>query len=149
MRPNEKQKIEIEKLQRDPLSLLNQAVTADYSDFLGTALDSNKQFEGPLCRRAKKKQPKKGERPVGVPAARGHGVMEVQKLEVPAAGPAAPKVALQSLLLGAAQCPESFSMMPGRVCPVDSPVGSFIPSTNVPPRLFASFPLTSLAERFC
>jgi len=97
----------------------------------------------------KKKQPKKGERPVGVPAARGHGVMEVQKLEVPAAGPAAPKVALQSLLLGAAQCPESFSMMPGRVCPVDSPVGSFIPSTNVPPRLFASFPLTSLAERFC
>jgi hypothetical protein len=38
MGPNEKQKIEIEKLHRDPLPQLNQAVTADYSDFLGTAL---------------------------------------------------------------------------------------------------------------
>src|SRR6202521_6125872 len=38
MGPNEKQKIEIEKLHRDPLPHLNQAVTADYSDFLGTAL---------------------------------------------------------------------------------------------------------------
>jgi hypothetical protein len=38
MEPNEKQKIEIEKLHRDPLPPLNQAVTADYSDFLGTAL---------------------------------------------------------------------------------------------------------------
>ncbi len=38
MGPNEKQKIEIEKLHRDPLPPLNQAVTADYSDFLGTAL---------------------------------------------------------------------------------------------------------------
>ena len=38
MGPNEKQKIEIEKLHRDPLPPLNQAVTADYLDFLGTAL---------------------------------------------------------------------------------------------------------------
>jgi hypothetical protein len=38
MGPNEKQKIEIEKLHRDPLPQPNQAVTADYSDFLGTAL---------------------------------------------------------------------------------------------------------------
>jgi hypothetical protein len=38
MRPNEKQKIEIEKLHPAPLPPLNQAVTADYSDFLGTAL---------------------------------------------------------------------------------------------------------------
>ena len=41
MGPNEKQKIEIEKLHRDPLPPLNQAVKADYSDFLGTALSSN------------------------------------------------------------------------------------------------------------
>jgi hypothetical protein len=41
MGPNEKQKIEIEKLHRDPLPALNQAVKADYSDFLGTALSSN------------------------------------------------------------------------------------------------------------
>ena len=41
MGPNEKQKIEIEKLHRDPLPQPNQAVTADYSDFLGTALSSN------------------------------------------------------------------------------------------------------------
>ena len=94
------------------------------------------------------KRPKKGERPVGVPAARGHGVMEVQKLEVPAAGPAAPKVALQSLLLGAAQCPESFSMMPGGVSRVDRPLGSFIPSTNVPPRAFASLPLPLSPSEF-
>ena len=38
MGPKEKQKIEIEKLHWDPLPPLNQAVTADYSDFLGTAL---------------------------------------------------------------------------------------------------------------
>src|SRR5580658_6117250 len=38
MRRNEKQKIEIEKLHWDPLPPLNQAVTAGYSDFLGTAL---------------------------------------------------------------------------------------------------------------
>jgi hypothetical protein len=38
MGPNEKQKIEIEKLHRDPLPPLNQAVTAEYSDFLGTTL---------------------------------------------------------------------------------------------------------------
>jgi len=41
MGPNEKQKIEIEKLHRDPLPQLNQAVTANCSDFLGTALSSN------------------------------------------------------------------------------------------------------------
>jgi hypothetical protein len=41
MRRNEKQKIEIEKLHWDPLPPLNQAVTADYSDFLGTALTPN------------------------------------------------------------------------------------------------------------
>jgi hypothetical protein len=41
MGPNEKQKIEIEKLHWTPLPPLNQAVTADYSDFLGTALSSN------------------------------------------------------------------------------------------------------------
>jgi hypothetical protein len=38
MGPNEKQKIEIDKLHWDPLPPLNQAVTADYIDFLGTAL---------------------------------------------------------------------------------------------------------------
>ena len=38
MGPNEKQKIEIEKLHWAPLPPLDQAVTADYSDFLGTAL---------------------------------------------------------------------------------------------------------------
>jgi hypothetical protein len=41
MGPNEKQKIEIEKLHWTPLPPLDQAVTADYSDFLGTALSSN------------------------------------------------------------------------------------------------------------
>ncbi len=41
MRPNEKQKIEIKKLHWDPLPPLIQAVTADYSDFLGTALNPN------------------------------------------------------------------------------------------------------------
>jgi hypothetical protein len=41
MGPNETQKIEIEKLHRDPLPPLNQAVKADYSDFLGTALSPN------------------------------------------------------------------------------------------------------------
>ena len=46
MGPNEKQKIEIEKLHRDPLPPLNQAVTADYSDFLGTALTLNNQIGG-------------------------------------------------------------------------------------------------------
>jgi hypothetical protein len=40
MGPNEKQKIEIDKLHWDPLPPLNQAVTADYIDFLGTALSS-------------------------------------------------------------------------------------------------------------
>ena len=41
MGQKEKQKIEIEKLHRDPLPPLNQTVTADYSDFLGTALLPN------------------------------------------------------------------------------------------------------------
>jgi hypothetical protein len=41
MRPNEKQKIEIEKLHRDHLPPFNQAVKADNSDFLGTTLSSN------------------------------------------------------------------------------------------------------------
>jgi hypothetical protein len=58
-----------------------------------------------------------------------------------AGGPAAPKVALQSLLQGAAQCPESSSMMPGAVRPVDSPLGSIIPGTKVPLQIFASLPL--------
>jgi len=40
MAPNEKQTIEIEKLERDPLLSFNQAVTGDCSDFLGTALIS-------------------------------------------------------------------------------------------------------------
>ena len=42
MGPNEKQKIEIDKLCQGSLPPLNQAVTADYSDFLGTALSLNK-----------------------------------------------------------------------------------------------------------
>jgi hypothetical protein len=46
MGPNEKQKIEIEKLHRDPLPPLNQAVTAGYSDFLGTALMQNLKSPG-------------------------------------------------------------------------------------------------------
>ena len=44
MGPNEKQKIEIEKLHWAPLPPLNQAVTADYSDFLGTALILARSF---------------------------------------------------------------------------------------------------------
>jgi hypothetical protein len=36
--PREKQKIEIEKTHQDPLPSLNQAVTANCSNFLGTAL---------------------------------------------------------------------------------------------------------------
>ena len=46
MGPNEKQKIEIEKLHWAPLLPLDQAVTADYSDFLGTALISNRDERG-------------------------------------------------------------------------------------------------------
>ena len=79
----------------------------------------------------------KGERPVGVPAARGHGVMEVQRLEVPGGGPAAPKVALQSLLQGATQGPESTAIVPGTVCSVDRPLDSIILSTKVPLAAFA------------
>ena len=45
MGPNEKQKIDIENLRRAPLPPLNQAVTADYSDFLGTALIWRPPFE--------------------------------------------------------------------------------------------------------
>jgi hypothetical protein len=55
----EKQKIEIEKLHRDPLPPLNQAVTADYSDFLGTlkgavylpGRESTKSLPGTKCTR--------------------------------------------------------------------------------------------------
>jgi DNA-binding NarL/FixJ family response regulator len=38
MAPKQRQKIEIEKTHRDPLLSFNQPVTADCSDFLGTAL---------------------------------------------------------------------------------------------------------------
>ena len=48
MGPNEKQKIEIEKLHWAPLPPLNQAVTADYSDFLGTALIPKDQSLHPV-----------------------------------------------------------------------------------------------------
>ena len=41
MAPKEKQTIEIEKTDRDPLLSFNQAVTVDCSDFLGTALIAN------------------------------------------------------------------------------------------------------------
>ena len=44
MAPKEKQKIEIEKSHRDPLLSFNQAVTVDYSDFLGTALIYYEKF---------------------------------------------------------------------------------------------------------
>ena len=77
------------------------------------------------------------ERPVGVPAARGHGGDGGARLEVPAGGPAAPKVALQSLLQGAAQVPESTVIVPGGVCRVDRLLGSIIPGTKVPLAVFA------------
>jgi hypothetical protein len=80
---------------------------------------------------------KKGERPVGVPAARGHGGDGGARFEVPAGGPAAPKVALQSLLLSAVQGPESTAIVPGRVCSVDRPLGSIISGTKVPLAMFA------------
>jgi hypothetical protein len=41
MAPKEKQTIEIEKTHRDPLLSFNQAVTANCSDFLGTALTNS------------------------------------------------------------------------------------------------------------
>ena len=41
MVPKERQKIEIEKTHTDSLLSLNQTVTANYSDFLGTALLTN------------------------------------------------------------------------------------------------------------
>ena len=81
--------------------------------------------------------PKKGERPVGVPAARGHGGDGGARLEVPAGGPAAPKVTLQSLLQGAAQGPESTAIVPRGVASVDRPLGSIISSTKVPRDVFA------------
>ena len=63
---------------------------------------------------------KKNERPVGVPAARGHGVMEVQTFEALGGGlEYIPRVPLGS---GA----------------VDRPLGSFHPGTNVPPAHFAA-----------
>ena len=79
----------------------------------------------------------KEERPVGVPAARGHGGDGGARLEVPAGGPAAPKVALQSLLQGAAQGPESTAIVPGGVRSVDRLLDSIIPSTKVPHAAFA------------
>src|SRR5438046_9824023 len=45
MAPKEKQTIEIEKTDRDPLPSFNQAVTVDCSDFLGTALALPKKLE--------------------------------------------------------------------------------------------------------
>ena len=77
------------------------------------------------------------ERPVGVPAARGHGGDGGARLEASAGGPAAPKVALQSLLQGAAQGPESTAIVPGGVCSVDRLLGSIIPGTKVPLAVFA------------
>ena len=74
---------------------------------------------------------------MGVPAARGHGGDGGARLEVPVSGPAALKVALQSLLQGAAQGPESIAIVPGRVCSVDRPLGSIIPGTKVPLAVFA------------
>lgn len=56
----------------------------------------------------------KGERPVGVPAARGHGGDGGARLEVPAGGPAAPKVALQSLFAGRRAGPRIHSDCAGR-----------------------------------
>jgi hypothetical protein len=44
MAPKERQKIEIDKTHRDPLLSFNQLVTADCSDFLGTALVENNEF---------------------------------------------------------------------------------------------------------
>jgi hypothetical protein len=67
----------------------------------------------------------------------GMGVMEVQRLEVPAGCPAAPKVALQSLLQSAVQGPESTAILPGEVCSVDRPLGSIISGTKVPLAVFA------------
>jgi hypothetical protein len=57
---------------------------------------------------------------VGVPAARGHGVMEVQTFE--AAGGA----------LGAAQRPEHEAILSSEAHAVDRTQGSFGPSTKVP-----------------
>ncbi len=57
--------------------------------------------------------PKKSERPVGVPAARGHGVMEVQTFEA-----AFPR-------------PEYLAIMPAVRGSVDRPKGSIRPGTNV------------------
>src|SRR5438552_14728945 len=58
MAPKEKQTIEIEKADRDPLLSFNQAVTVDCSDFLGTALDLGIEFfldnsAGELLRKAR------------------------------------------------------------------------------------------------
>ena len=49
MAPKEKQTIEIEKTDRDPLLSFNQAVTVDCSDFLGTAL-VNTMYSCPAAR---------------------------------------------------------------------------------------------------
>jgi hypothetical protein len=46
MAPKGAQEIEIEKTHGDPLPLLNQAVTKNYPDFLGTALWLNITLPG-------------------------------------------------------------------------------------------------------
>jgi hypothetical protein len=53
MTPKGPQKIQIEKLRQDPLPPLNQAVTANHSDFLGTALISY-TYSAYGCRHKKK-----------------------------------------------------------------------------------------------
>jgi hypothetical protein len=74
---------------------------------------------------------------VGVPAARGHGGDGGAGLEVPAGGPAAPKVALPGLLQGAAQGPESTTSVRGGAASVDRLLGLIIPGTKVPLAVFA------------
>jgi hypothetical protein len=58
---------------------------------------------------------------VGVPAARGHGVMEVQKLEAPF------------------QDPESTVIVSAAFGMVDRPMGSNRPGTFVPKKRFAAY----------
>jgi hypothetical protein len=68
----------------------------------------------------KRTEPKKNERPVGVPAARGHGVMEVQAFEALGGGL------------------EYIHRVPFACGAVDRPLGSFGPGTKVPPARFAA-----------
>jgi len=64
---------------------------------------------------------------VGVPAARGHGVMEVQSFEA------------ASSALVATRRPEHDPIFRSRSYTVDSPWGSLSASTEVPPRIRAVF----------